>query len=465
MKSNHLVPRTVRTLISTIACVGMTSVVHAQQTRYAIQDLSPGDGSASGAVAINDAGVDAGRIEISRASRAARARAGRPLELVPGLELLFSSTSDVNAAGDLTGFVQTPNDPSTVQAMRYTEAGGAEALGSLGGSSYGVGINRWGQVAGWSYAGSVFYLRAFLATPGQGLQDLGTLGGSTSFATGINDAGQVAGHSEATGGRWHAFRFTPGQGMRDLGTPADIFMSAGGINAAGQVVGRMDRSGTPTHAFRYTDGIGLEDLHTMATGASIAVDINDAGAVVGYFFSPGATSPRAFVYTDADGMVDLNTLIDPESGWVLTFAWGINNAGEIVGEGRYNGELTTRGFKLTPRQVDTTPPAITAISADPASLWPANLQMVSVTIAVSVTDNTDPAPRCHILDVTSSDVVDAGAIHVTGDLTLDLRAERPGSGIGRKYLVSVGCSDASGNASSGTVEVAVPHDRGGGGLQ
>jgi probable HAF family extracellular repeat protein len=451
-----------RTIAFTIACIGVSATLYAQQTRYTLQDLNPGDGVSSTAVAINDAGVVAGRIEISRATRAARARPGRPFELVPGLESILSSMSDVNAAGDLTGFVQTSADPWMLQAIRYTEVGGIETLGSFGGNSYGTGINRWGQVAGWSYAGSVFNIRAFVATPGQWLRDLGTLGGSSSFASGINDAGQVAGHSETSGGRWHAFRYTPGVGMQDLGTPADIFMSAGGINASGQVVGRMDRSGTATHAFRYTDGVGLQDLHTIATGSSGAADINDAGAVVGYFFPAGATAPHAFLYTDDDGMVDLNTLIDLGSGWVLNAAWGINNAGEIVGQGTYGTEINPRGFKLTPRPPDVTPPDITAVTADPASLWPANLQMVAVTITVSVTDNVDPAPRCRILAVTASEPVDGAAIQITGDLTVSLRAERGGPGNGRTYQIAVGCSDASGNNAAGLVVVSVPHDKAGG---
>ena len=41
------------------------------------------------------------------------------------------------------------------------------------------------------------------------MADLGTLGRATSFGVGINDAGQVAGYSQTTGGATHAFRTAP----------------------------------------------------------------------------------------------------------------------------------------------------------------------------------------------------------------------------------------------------------------
>ncbi len=56
-------------------------------------------------------------------------------------------------------------------------------------------------------------------------------------------------------------------------------------------------------------------------------------------------------------MTDLNTLIPPNSGWILTEARGINDAGQITGTGTINGE--THAFLLTPVPSDSTPPVIT----------------------------------------------------------------------------------------------------------
>lgn len=453
----HGVTGTRRVLIVGLGTICLGATLSAQSSRYVVQDLGQIDGSSSIAVAINDAGVVAGYIETPlRDTRAARAVDGRTFEYVPGLEAVTSSASDVNVFGDLAGIALVSTSPWTLHAIRYTDAGGVEDLGSFGGNSFGVGINRSGQVAGWSFAGSVFSTRAFVATPGQWLQDLGTLGGASSFASGINDAGQVAGHSETTGGRWHAFRYTPGLGLLDLGTPTDASSFAFGINVSGQVVGRLSTTSS-THAFRYTHGVGIEDLHTVSASTSEASDINDAGAVVGYLSTPG-TAAHAFLYTDADGMIDLNTAIDPASGWVLNAAWGINNAGEIVGQGTYQNQAGPRAFKLIPRPADTRPPDIAGAAADPSLLWPPNQEMVAVSVSVNVSDDTDPSPACGITAVASSEAADPAAIEITGALTVRLMADRHPSGNGRVYRIEISCADASGNTSQASVTVLVPHD-------
>src|SRR5207249_7039187 len=51
----------------------------------------------------------------------------------------------------------------------------------------------------------------------------------------------------------------------------------------------------------------------------------------------------AFLYRDG-AMIDLNDLLPVGSGWVLTWAAAINNSGQIVGRGLYNGQ--THGFLL-----------------------------------------------------------------------------------------------------------------------
>jgi len=86
---------------------------------------------------------------------------------------------------------------------------------------------------------------------------------------------------------------------------------------------------------------------------SQARDVNEFGQVVG--FSTGANGSRAFLYSVSDGMVALNDLIDPASGWVLGWATSINDAGQIVGLGKLNGQ--SRAYRFTPG-VGEAPPVV-----------------------------------------------------------------------------------------------------------
>ena len=104
-------------------------------------------------------------------------------------------------------------------------------------------------------------------------------------------------------------------------------------------------------------------------------------------------------------------------------------------------------------------PIITGVAATPNVLWPANGNMVPVVLTVGVADNSDPSPVCQITDVTSNEAEVQTAFQITGPLTLDLRAERFGTGTGRIYTVSVTCTNTSELSSLATVTVTVPHDK------
>jgi hypothetical protein len=117
--------------------------------------------------------------------------------------------------------------------------------------------------------------------------------------------------------------------------------------------------------------------------------------------------------------------------------------------------------------VDTTPPVIKRLFARPPSLWPPSHRMVNVKVVAAVFDVCDVRPRCRIAFVTSSDPVTGRGDdtspdwRLTGDLRLDLRAERAGRGSGRTYTITVVCTDDSGNSSSKKLTVRVPHHGGG----
>jgi len=117
--------------------------------------------------------------------------------------------------------------------------------------------------------------------------------------------------------------------------------------------------------------------------------------------------------------------------------------------------------------VDTTPPVIHAASAKPNLLWPPNHKMVKVAVSARVTDTCSPA-TWKIIGVQSNEPENglgdgdtAPDWVILGDHTLNLRAERSGTGTGRIYTITIQAEDSSGNLSEPkTVTVTVPKSKG-----
>ena len=112
--------------------------------------------------------------------------------------------------------------------------------------------------------------------------------------------------------------------------------------------------------------------------------------------------------------------------------------------------------------VDSEAPEILSLVPSRATLWPPNHKMVPITIAAEVVDAVDPAPTVEIISVISNEAGGGNAPdwEITGDLTLNLRAERDGGGSGRIYLITVEARDAADNARTAAVQVTVRHDAG-----
>ena len=111
---------------------------------------------------------------------------------------------------------------------------------------------------------------------------------------------------------------------------------------------------------------------------------------------------------------------------------------------------------------DKIAPVFVNLTATPSSLLKANHQMVPVRVSVTATDNCDSSVTCRIISVSSNEPVNglgdgdkSPDWMVTGNLTLDLRAERSGKAT-RWYTITVECTDSSGNRSTRDVQVSVP---------
>ena len=124
---------------------------------------------------------------------------------------------------------------------------------------------------------------------------------------------------------------------------------------------------------------------------------------------------------------------------------------------------------------DTTLPEID-VSVSPDTLWPPNHKMVYITTTVTATDNCDANPLTELESITMNegDETDAydpnydSAISdgdTSGDIQVDengdihLRAERSGKSDGRNYTITYSSTDVSGNSSTASATVTVPHNQ------
>ena len=307
----------------------ITLETYTQSPKYIVVDLGSLGGTLSDAYAINDAGrvVGFSRDALSR-NRAFIWSEG----VMQNLGTLGGQTSwaySINKSGQVVGIAQTFQEKNLAFLWHN---GTMQNLGIGTVSSRAEGINDSGSVVGGRNDEGIPQ-RAFLWTDGE-LTDLGTLGGSTSFAYDINNNFQIVGESRNEDGLTRPFIWENGV-MSVLEQLGDSHGSALAINDVGQIVGSKGN-----HAFFWSNG-NVQTLDMLGTSSS-AFGINDFGEVVGVYSDGGF---RAFHWHNGI-MRDLNDLIDPESGWHLSHARDINNAGSIVGRGTYLGQ--TKPFLLIP---------------------------------------------------------------------------------------------------------------------
>jgi probable HAF family extracellular repeat protein len=236
-------------------------------------------------------------------------------------------------------------------------------IGTVNGrSSTGVGINRTGDVAGFSYVtGTIgipngppaepFLSHATLFSGGV-LTDLGTADagqttcsplGCQSLGLDLNDSRWVVGWNEGDYGLMPSLwlpEAVPGgvQGWNLLPPLSREHGSvAQAINTPGQIVGRSSPDGIAPRAVLWElgpSGPAVTDLGTLRTdggGSASAYDINDSGQIVGAA-ADDAYYQHGFLYLPEPayglpaGMNDLMPGVEDYSTAV-----GINNRGEIAG--------------------------------------------------------------------------------------------------------------------------------------
>jgi probable HAF family extracellular repeat protein len=209
---------------------------------------------------------------------------------------------------DVVGTYATP--------FRWKANAGMEGLPDFGTiEGYAVAVNNSGEIVGDYYPDGASAIRAFIWTPTGGLQDLGTLGGSTAAATGINRSGQVAGYSDTSSGANHGFLWTQSGGMQDLGTFIPNAVNDTGLIAGSVVTAKGDQA-----AAVWNKG------QVSILGPGVALGINDLEQIVGERVA--RDSGQAFIWNPGGGGMQLLPMLP---GAISSLGQGINDSGEVVG--------------------------------------------------------------------------------------------------------------------------------------
>ncbi len=339
---------------------------HRTSPRYTVTDLGTLGGNLSNGLAVNDQGQVVGL-----SKDASGFTLGFVWDEATGIHSVGALGSrseawDINEYGQVVGESVISGGDShaflwTPDTMNGT-TGAMVDLGTLGGPGSGSWqINDMGQVTGW--ADIPTWWRPFLWTPTSPngssgtMADLGTLGGPYGETYAINAMGQTAGKSlEPDHNYTRATLWTPDTANGDTGMLDDIGTLGGNtaeardINASGEVVGKSALEGdAEEHAFKWTPDApngyvgAMVDLGTLGGDTSYAYGINDQGEAVGQSTYADA-SEGAFLWDSTRGMVDLNAYLvgrdryDSETGmgWQISIARDINCDGWIVGTGTLN---------------------------------------------------------------------------------------------------------------------------------
>jgi probable HAF family extracellular repeat protein len=283
---------------------------------YTVIDLGTLGGSSSFAAAINKNGQVVGQSKIAGDIMVHPFLYTNGSMQDIGVSGISGYATSINSSGQIVGL-------SGAHAFLYSN-GSMQDIGTLGnGSSVANGVNDAGQIAGYVNFGS--YQTAFLYANGS-MQDIGGYS-----ANGINNGGQIAGQADQDGG---AFIYSNGltNYLGVLGGAGNYSMAIA-INNSGQVVGASEIASNTsiTHAFLFSNN-SMQDIGSLGGTVIQQFGINASGQVVGASFIGTNKIQHAFLHTGGQ-MYDLNNLLfATNSGWTISAASGINDAGQIVGQ-------------------------------------------------------------------------------------------------------------------------------------
>jgi uncharacterized protein (TIGR03437 family) len=306
----------------------------------------------------------------------------------------------VNDSGVVVGgYVDINLETGIAVAPFIYQNGSIQRFAGIPADTLPFGLNNSGQSAATQITagGQNLFVssHAFQVTTGGTSTALSASSGSESVAFGISPSGAwISGGSGSAIGKELGSQ-TPT--LWNNGTPQALplvpnftYATMTGVNDSGTAAGMaftynfadlQDRSATG-HAVLYNNG-AMTDLGTLpGDNSSAALGINNSGTVVGYsselvpditlFSGPlletASANSHAIVYINGT-MYDLNRLLPTGSGWQLSSATGINDAGQIVGTGIIQQQQHAFLLTVVP---PPPPPTITSVVGAGLSVPPVN---------------------------------------------------------------------------------------------
>lgn len=217
----------------------------------------------------------------------------------------------------------------TRHAFIWNSATGLQDIGTLGGdSSYALGINDSGEVVGYSYLSDNITYHAFTWTASGGMVDLGALpGGSVTQGFAINAAGEVAGEGYDANGFAVPFYWSPEGGFVTLPESTNSYYHNGGygINDAGDVTGQR-YAGNIVHAYIWSPATSTYEV--IGGNRSVGFGINNQRHITGTAGTDNGVY-HAFYWDHSAGMINIGLI----RGGGYTAGRDINKRNEVVGLG------------------------------------------------------------------------------------------------------------------------------------
>jgi probable HAF family extracellular repeat protein len=423
----------------------------------------------------------------------------------------------IDAAGHVGG--QMGRSSGASHAFRYSDAGGVLDLDTFNSPLSNIESIAAGVSAGWYTLADGVTLHAFAHRDADGSFDLNTRidapGWVLSAAKAINESGAIAGEGTFNGAS-AVFRLTAQEATDTTppvigsvtASPSSIFPPKGQTVPVTIAVSATDDSGQAPAC----------SITSIAGPGSAPADFNITGALTGTVLAVGgrtytfnvkcadaannsaAGSAAVFVVPDTTAPVISSVSAAPNDLWppdnrlvpvklsvavsddvdaspvcALNGVSGVVAADDATITGPLAVTLRAAGGRVYNLNVrcadaagnastasatvvvpaDVTGPTVTALSATPAAIWPANGKFVPVKVSVSATDDVDASPVCTLTGVAGGPASDAV---VTGSFTANVRATRNADGSVRTYTFNISCRDNAGNASLAAVTVSVSKD-------